>query len=483
MSGGNTNMKSEILNIREKFLSKKASVSEITKEHLDRAKKSDLNAFITISEDKAIADANKAQKVIDNSGSNSPLLTGIPIGIKDLIVTKNVRTTAGSKILENYIPPYDATVVEKLQNENSVLIGKLNQDEFGMGSSNENSAYGRVLHPTFKEYVPGGSSGGSAASVKAHLCAATLGTDTGGSIRQPAAYCGIVGMKPTYGRVSRFGLISYASSLDSIGPMANTVADTAIMMDAIAGFDKYDSTSAQIESGNFYKSLSERSDLKGLKIGIPEEWFAQGGLQSEISKEIQEAINMCKKNGAEIVNVSLPHSKYSIACYYIVAVSEASSNLARFDGVRYGARFEGETLLDMYEQTRGLFGAEVKRRIILGTFALSSGYYDAYYKKACQVRRLIRDDFTKAYQACDVILAPVTPKTAFKVGEKINDPLQMYLEDIFTIPVNMAGLPSLAIPHGEDNKKLPIGIQLIGKHFDEKTLFQVGGLIEKWRNN
>jgi len=391
--------------------------------------------------------------------------------------TKGIRTTCASKILKDFIPPYESTATSKLVDQGYVLIGKTNLDEFAMGSSTENSGFHTTANPWDTERIPGGSSGGSAAAVAADECIAALGSDTGGSIRQPAALCGVVGLKPTYGRVSRYGLVAFASSLDQIGPITKNVKDAAILMNVIAGNDPMDSTSASVPTPDFTAAIGK--DIKGLKIGIPKEYFIEG-IDPEVNSAVQAAIKQYEALGAVPVAVSLPHSDYAIATYYVLATSEASSNLARYDGVKYGSRAEGKDLIDMYMQTRARgFGPEVKRRIMLGTYTLSSGYYDAYYKKAQQVRTLLKQDFEEAFKTVDVILTPTTPTAAFKKGEKTDDPLQMYLADIFTISVNLAGVPAISIPCGYTSNNLPIGLQLIGRHFDEESLLQAAHAYEQ----
>lgn len=429
-----------------------------------------LNSFITICEDGALKDAEAAEERI-KSGKDVTPLTGVPIGIKDILVTKGVKTTCGSKILANYIPPYTATVVKKLHDAGAVIMGKMNMDEFAMGSSNEHSAFGPVKNPHNEEYIPGGSSGGSAAAVASGQCIATLGTDTGGSIRQPASLCGVVGLKPTYGRVSRYGLVAFASSLDQIGPFTNTVEDAAIMLNAIAGFDPLDSTSLNIPVPDYRKNL--KNGVKKLRVGIPKEYFIKG-LDKEVESSVKTAIEKLKKEGAELIDISLPHTEHALSCYYIIAPAECSANLARFDGIRYGHRTSSFKDIDeLYKKSRTEgFGSEVTLRIMIGTYVLSSGYYDAYYKKAQFVRTLIRKDFLDAFKKVDVIATPTSPTPAFKIGEKVDDPLQMYLSDIFTIPVNLTGLPAISIPCGKSKKGLPIGLQLIGKHLDEETILK-----------
>lgn len=438
---------------------------------------STVSAFLTLNEEGARAQAAQLDEKLAK-GEVSGLLFGMPIGIKDNIVTKNLRTTCASKILENFDPIYDATVVEKLRQAGTVTIGKLNMDEFAMGSSNENSAYKNVRNPWNIEYVPGGSSGGSAAAVAAGEVLFSLGSDTGGSIRQPAAYCGVVGLKPTYGRVSRFGLVAFASSLDQIGPITNTVEDNAFLLEAISGIDPLDGTSAHVEVPKFTEALT--GDVKGLRIAVPKEYLGEG-VSEEVKNSVLEALKVLESLGATWEEVSLPHSKYALATYYLLSSSEASANLARFDGVRYGYRSpNGETLLDMYKNTRAEgFGTEVKRRIMLGTFALSSGYYDAYYKKAQQVRTLIKKDFEDVFESYDVIVGPTTPTPAFKIGQNIKDPMTMYANDILTIPVNLAGVPGISVPCGLSEQGLPLGLQIIGKHFDESTVYRVAHAFEQ----
>lgn len=446
---------------------------ELTRAFLERIAATDqqVNAFITLSEESALQAAEKADRRI--AGGDAAALTGIPLALKDIFSTEGILTTCASKILANYVPPYDATVVGKLKAQGAVFLGKLNMDEFAMGSSNENSAFGVVRNPWNLQCVPGGSSGGSAAAVAARQAVATLGTDTGGSIRQPAGHCGVVGLKPTYGRVSRYGVIAYASSLDQVGPLARSVEDCALLLQAIAGHDPLDSTSLDVAVPDYGAAL--HAGVKGLKIGLPREYFIEG-LDADVQRALQEAIAVYRDMGAEIVEVSLPHTDYALACYYLVATAEASSNLARYDGVRYGVRAEqARNLLEMYMQSRATgFGAEVKRRIMLGTYALSSGYYDAYYLKAQKVRTLIRQDFLDAFERCDVLLNPVAPTPAFRIGEKTADPLTMYLSDIFTIPVNLAGTCALTLPCGFSAQGLPIGMQLAGRPLDEATILRVG---------
>ena len=440
-----------------------------------------VSAFLTLNEEGARKQAALLDDQLVKGEAKGPLF-GMPIGIKDNIVTKNIRTTCASKILENFDPIYDATVVQKLQQAGTVTIGKLNMDEFAMGSSNENSAFKTVRNPWNPEYVPGGSSGGSAAAVAAGEVPFTLGSDTGGSIRQPAAYCGVVGMKPTYGRVSRFGLVAFASSLDQIGPITNNVEDNALLLEAICGIDPMDGTSANVDVPKFSEALT--GDIKGLRIAVPKEYLGEG-VGEEARKSVLEALKVLESLGATWEEVSLPHSKYALATYYLLSSSEASANLARFDGVRYGYRTpNAENLIEMYKNTRAEgFGDEVKRRIMLGTFALSSGYYDAYYKKAQQVRTLIKKDFEDVFESYDVIIGPTTPTPAFKIGEKTDDPLTMYANDILTIPVNLAGVPGLSLPCGLSQQGLPLGLQIIGKHFDESTIYRVAHAFEQATNH
>jgi len=451
---------------------------ELTGAFLDRieATGEKTNAFITVCREAALAEAAEADRRLA-AGEAAPL-TGIPIALKDIFNTEGIRTTCASKILSNYVSPYDATAVARLKEQGAVIVGKLNMDEFAMGSSNENSAFGPVKNPWDPETVPGGSSGGSAACVAARQAVATLGTDTGGSIRQPASHCGVVGLKPTYGRVSRYGVIAYASSLDQVGPVTRDVEDCAIMLGAVAGHDPLDSTSVDTPVPDYLATLSD--GVKGLRIGLPAEYFIEG-LDAEVKQAVETAIETYRRLGAEVEKVRLPHTDYAVACYYLVATAEASSNLARYDGVRYGKRVdEGGGLIDMYMKSRAAgFGSEVKRRIMLGTYALSSGYYDAYYLKAQKVRTLIRRDFLDAFEKVDVILTPVAPTPAFRIGEKTNDPLKMYLSDIFTIPANLAGTCGLSVPCGFSSDGLPIGLQLIGKPFDEATLLRAGHAFEQ----
>ncbi|WP_449538669.1 Asp-tRNA(Asn)/Glu-tRNA(Gln) amidotransferase subunit GatA [Ferdinandcohnia sp. Marseille-Q9671] len=457
---------------------KEITVSDLVAESFKRINEVDdkVQAFLTLNEDNAKEYAKQLDEAIgvkDEFG----LLFGMPIGIKDNIVTKGLRTTAASKILENFDPIYDATVVQKLQNAETVTVGKLNMDEFAMGSSNENSGFKVTKNPWDTDRVPGGSSGGSAAAVAAGEVLFSLGSDTGGSIRQPASFCGVVGLKPTYGRVSRFGLIAFASSLDQIGPITRTVEDNAYLLQAISGVDPMDSTSANVDVPDFVSALT--GDIKGLKIAVPKEYLGEG-VTEDVRQSVLDALKVLEGLGATWEEVSLPHSKYALATYYLLSSSEASANLSRFDGVRYGYRTDNaENLLEMYKQTRSEgFGDEVKRRIMLGTFALSSGYYDAYYKKAQKVRTLIKKDFEDVFEKFDVIIGPTTPTPAFKIGENTKDPLTMYANDILTIPVNLAGVPGISVPCGFSNG-LPLGLQIIGKHFDESTIYRVADAFEK----
>ncbi|MCK5503638.1 MAG: Asp-tRNA(Asn)/Glu-tRNA(Gln) amidotransferase subunit GatA [Thermodesulfovibrionia bacterium] len=434
-----------------------------------------VRSYVSLTKENALNDAVRAEESIKKGGKYT--LAGIPIAIKDNICTEGIKTTCSSRMLENFIPPYESTVTGKLKKEGYILTGKTNLDEFAMGSSTENSAFGLTRNPWDIERVPGGSSGGSAAAVAADECIAALGSDTGGSIRQPAAFCGVVGLKPTYGRVSRYGLVAFASSFDQIGPITKNVKDSAIMMNIISGHDTRDSTSADMPVPDFTAVLGY--ELRGLKIGVPKEYFIEG-MDKEVAHSVKEAIKKLETLGAVPVEISLPHTEYAVAAYYILATSEASSNLARYDGVKYGLRTGGDDLIGMYMKTREEgFGAEVKRRIILGTYALSSGYYDAYYRKAQQVRTLIKGDFEKAFETVDVIATPTTPTPAFKAGEKTQDPLQMYLTDIFTISVNLAGVPGISIPCGFTSGNLPIGLQIIGKHFDEESVLKTAYAYEQ----
>jgi aspartyl-tRNA(Asn)/glutamyl-tRNA(Gln) amidotransferase subunit A len=458
---------------------RRMTTSALTAEFYARIKKEDaeIGAFLTLSEDRARAQAARIDKMAAD-GKPLPPLAGVPVAIKDVMVTRGVRTTAGSKILENFVPPYDCTAVARLEAAGAVILGKLNCDEFAMGSSTENSAYYPVRNPRDKTRVPGGSSGGSAAAVAAGMAVATLGSDTGGSIRQPASFCGVVGLKPTYGRISRYGLIAFASSLDHIGPFANTVKDAALVLRTIAGRDPMDSTSADVPVPDYVAEIEK--PVRGLKVGVAKEYFSSG-LDAEVRITVEAAIQKLAGLGCEIVPVSLPHTEYAIPAYYIVATAEASANLARFDGVRYGFRVRNaKTLTEMYRETRnGGFGMEVKRRIMLGTYALSAGYYDAYYLKAQKVRTLLTRDFDDAFKKVDVIAAPTAPTPAFKLGEKVDDPLAMYLADIYTVTANLAGIPGISVPCGENHEGLPIGLQLFARHFDEVTLLRAAHAYEQ----
>ena len=458
-----------VKNIKEK----KLSSEEITKAFVDRSEKSkELNSYVT--EDFANA-INKSKK-FDEKPNLDLKLPGIPIAVKDLFCTKDIKTTAGSKILENFVPTYESTVTQNIWNEGAILLGKLNCDEFAMGSSNETSFYGNVQNPIDRGLVPGGSSGGSAAAVSGQLTPITIGTDTGGSIRQPASFTGTVGLKPTYGSCSRYGIVAFASSLDQAGPMSQNVEDCALLQEVISTYDNKDSTSIDFKRGQYSKDLTK--DIKGKKIGIPKEYRVEG-MPKEIEELWKKGIEYAKDCGAEIIDISLPNTSYALPTYYIVAPAEASSNLARYDGVKYGFRAKGENLIDMYEKTRSEgFGAEVQRRIMIGTYVLSSGYYDAYYLKAQKVRKLIKNDFDEAYKKVDAILTPSTPSSAFKIGEKKNDPVSMYLNDIFTVPVNLAGLPAISIPAGLDAAGYPLGLQIIGKAFQEQEILNLAYAME-----
>ena len=464
--------------IRSAIAERKTTATAVAQNFYTRIRQEDpeIGAFLTLCEGRALAQAARIDALADE-GQFLPALAGVPVAIKDVMVTSGVRTTAGSKILDNFIPPYDCTAVARLEAAGAVILGKLNCDEFAMGSSNESSAFGVVRNPRDKSRVPGGSSGGSAAAVAAEMAVATLGSDTGGSIRQPASFCGVVGLKPTYGRVSRYGLIAFASSLDHIGPFAKTVKEVALMLRTIAGRDPMDSTSADVPVPDYVAELEK--PVKGLKVGVAKEYFGSG-LDREVRAVVEAAIQKLAELGCEIVPVSLPHTEYAIPAYYIVATAEASSNLARFDGVRYGFRAKSTTLSEMYRQTRdGGFGMEVKRRIMLGTYALSAGYYDAYYLKAQKVRTLVTRDFDQAFEKVDVIAVPTAPTPAFRLGEKANDPLAMYLADIYTVTANLAGIPGISVPCGENHEKLPIGLQLFGRHFDEANVLRVAHAYEQ----
>jgi len=467
-----------VAGIQTALRAKKISAREIATEFyadIDRRNPA-LNAYLALSRERAFAQADRVD-VATACGEKLGPLAGVPIAVKDVISTAGVRTTCGSKILETYIPPYDATAVARLEKAGAVVLGKTNCDEFAMGSSNENSAYGPVRNPVALDRVPGGSSGGSAAAVAAELAVAALGTDTGGSIRQPGACCGVPAMMPTYGRVSRYGLIAFASSLDRIGPFAGNVADIAAIMSVIAGHDENDATSAAVSVPDYVAAIEQ--PVQGLRIGVPEEYFAEG-IDSEVKEKVLAGIALFERLGCRRVSLKMPHTEYAIATYYILATAEASSNLARYDGVRYGLRVPGATLIEMYRKTRARgFGAEVKRRLMLGTYALSSGYYDAYYLRAQKVRALIARDFSEAFQKVDAILAPTTPTPAFKLGEKTADPLQMYLADIYTVTGSLAGIPGISVPCGTTKEKLPIGVQILASHFNEARILQLARAFEK----
>jgi len=458
---------------------KEISSVELTRAVLDRiaAVEGRVDAFLKVSEEKALAQANAADKQI--AGGHCEPLTGIPLAIKDVICTRGIETTCGSRILENFIPPYNATVIEKLERQGAVIVGKTNMDEFAMGSSTENSGFKNTRNPWDLERVPGGSSGGSAAAVAADMCLGALGSDTGGSIRQPASFCSTVGLKPTYGRVSRFGLVAFASSLDQIGPLSKNVTDCAVMFNAITGYDSADSTSVPADVPDYTMAL--KKGLKGIRVGIPREFAATEGVDPEVSTAVEQAVGVLEDMGAQKVEVALQHTDYAVAAYYVIAPSEASSNLARYDGVKYGVRDKTQDdMIKMYRSTRSTgFGPEVQRRIIIGTYCLSAGYYDAYYGKASQIRSLIISDFKNAFEACDLIVSPVAPTPAFKIGEKVDDPLTMYLTDIFTLSANLAGICGMSVPCGFSQKGLPIGLQLLGKHFNEEMLLKVAYNFER----
>jgi aspartyl-tRNA(Asn)/glutamyl-tRNA(Gln) amidotransferase subunit A len=464
--------------VREALATKKISASELVNEFYERieAQNPMLNAYLALSPERAQKQAAKIDALVA-SGAPLPPLAGVPVAIKDVISTRGIRTTCGSKILENYVPPYDATAVQRLEAAGAVILGKTNCDEFAMGSSNENSAYGPVKNPAALDRVPGGSSGGSAAVVAAGLAVAALGTDTGGSIRQPGAFCGIPAMMGSYGRVSRYGLIAFASSLDRIGPLATSVRDVATVLQIIAGRDTSDSTSTTAAVPDYGAELSQ--SVKGLRIGIPKEYFAEG-MDAGIRKKVEAGMEVYRKLGCELVDVRMPHTDYAIATYYVIATAEASSNLARYDGVRYGARVEADSLLSMYRKTRGTaFGAEVKRRIVLGTYVLSAGYYDAYYLKAQKVRTLVAQDFRLAFEKVDALLTPTSPVPAFKLGERTTDPLQMYLADIYTVTGSLAGVPGISVPCGKIEGGLPVGMQLFGPAFGEARVLQLAHAFEQ----
>jgi aspartyl-tRNA(Asn)/glutamyl-tRNA(Gln) amidotransferase subunit A len=464
--------------VKEALAAKKISARELAAEHYTRiaARNPELNAFLALSQDRAYAQADRIDALVA-AGKPLPALAGVPVALKDVLSTRGVRTTCGSKILEHYVPPYDATAVERLEAAGAVLLGKTNCDEFAMGSSNENSAYGPVLNPEATERIPGGSSGGSAAAVAAGLAVAALGTDTGGSIRQPGAMCGVPAMMGSYGRVSRYGLIAFASSLDRVGPFANNVRDVATVLQVIAGRDPNDSTSTTAPVPDYAAEIAK--PVAGLRIGIPKEYFG-AGIDGEVRKKIEAGIEVLKKIGCKIVDIQMPHTDYAIAVYYIIATAEASSNLARYDGVRYGLRVNDDSLLAMYRKTRGAgFGAEVKRRIVLGTYVLSAGYYDAYYLKGQKVRALIAQDFRDAFTKVDAIVTPTSPVPAFKLGERTNDPLQMYLADIYTVTGSLAGIPGISVPCGKVCGKLPVGLQIFGPAFGEARVLQLAHAFEQ----
>ena len=465
--------------LKEKLAKKEITISEITKAYVDRIveKEPDVKAFVTTLTDKALEQANEIEEKVNN-GEITSEYAGIPIGIKDNMCTKGVKTTCSSKMLENFVAPYDATVMEKLNAENMINLGKLNMDEFAMGASTEYSAFKKTSNPWDLNRVPGGSSGGSAAAVAAGLVPWALGSDTGGSIRQPSSFCGVVGLKPTYGLVSRYGLVAFASSLDQIGPITKDVRDAAMLLNIIAGHDERDTTSINIDKKDYTKAL--KNDVKGLKIGIPKEYFGEG-INPEVKQALEKAIEEYKSMGAIVEECSVPIAEYALATYYIIACAEASSNLGRFDGIRYGYRTPNfENLKDIFvnSRTEG-FGPEVKRRIILGTYVLSSGYYDAYYKKAQQVRTLVKKEFDKAFEKYDILITPTSPTVAFNIGQRSNNPLEMYLADICTVSVNIAGLPGISVPCGVDSQGMPIGMQIIGKHFDEETILNAAYTYEQ----
>jgi aspartyl-tRNA(Asn)/glutamyl-tRNA(Gln) amidotransferase subunit A len=466
-----------VASIQAALQTKKISAREIAAEsyaEIDR-RNPELNAYLTLAHERAYAQADRVDAAMAR-GKKLPPLAGVPVAIKDVISTAGVRTTCGSRILESYIPPYDATAITKLENAGAVVLGKTNCDEFAMGSSNENSAYGPVRNPVARDRVPGGSSGGSAVAVAAGLAVVALGTDTGGSIRQPGSCCGIPALMPTYGRVSRYGLIAFASSLDRIGPFARSVADVATVMSVIAGRDENDSTSAAVSVPDYASEIGR--PIQGVRIGVPEEYFGEG-IDSEVKEKVSAGIALMEELGCRRVPLRMPHTEYAIATYYIIATAEASSNLARYDGVRYGLRVPGTTLIDMYRKTRERgFGPEVKRRLMLGTYVLSSGYYDAYYLRAQKVRSLIARDFSEAFQTVDAILTPTSPTPAFKLGEKTSDPLQMYLADIYTVTGDLAGIPGISVPCGKTKAGLPVGLQILGPHFSESRILQLARAFE-----
>ncbi len=468
-----------IKEIRDKLLRKEVSVVEIVNFYLDRIRtlNSKINAFLTISEEEALEEASRLDQDFERLKMNP--LGGVPVAIKDCLCTRGIRTTCGSKILQNFIPPYDATCVLRLKEAGAIIVGKTNMDEFAMGSSTEHSAYGPTRNPWDQTRVPGGSSGGSAASVASCMVPVALGTDTGGSIRQPASFCGVVGLKPTYGRVSRYGLVAFASSLDQVGPMGKTVDDVASVLKVIAGWDFRDTTSVPVDVPDYNSALN--GAVSGLTLGIPKEYFKHK-IDSEIQSALDEALKVFERLGVNVVDVSLPHTDYGVAAYYIIAPAEASSNLERYDGVKYGyrAKLDRYDLKEMYMVTRAEgFGAEVKRRIMLGTYVLSAGYYDAYYRKASQVRRLIKEDFERAFEKCDALITPVIPTPPFVIGEKVDDPLEMYLNDIFTLPASLAGVPGISVPFRFTSQGLPVGFQLIGSYFNEPVLLKLASAFHR----
>ncbi|MGH9717688.1 MAG: Asp-tRNA(Asn)/Glu-tRNA(Gln) amidotransferase subunit GatA [Candidatus Acidiferrales bacterium] len=470
-----------VASVRAALESKKISARELAADYYARIERRnpELNAFLTLSPERAYEQAGRIDAMVAR-GENLPPLAGVPIAIKDVISTRDIRTTCASKFLENYVPPYDATAVERLDAAGAVFLGKTNCDEFAMGGSNENSAYGPVRNPAALDRVPGGSSGGSAAAVAADLALASLGTDTGGSIRQPGSFCGVPGMMPTYGRVSRYGLVAFASSLDKIGPFAKSVADAAAILSVISGHDACDSTSAALPVPNYAAEIDQ--PVQGLRIGVPENYFG-AGLDAEVKAQVESGIALLERLGCRLIPLKMPHTDYAIATYYVIATAEASSNLARYDGVRYGLRVPGSTLTEMYRQSRDRgFGPEVKRRIMLGTYALSAGYYDAYYLRAQKVRTLIARDFSEAFQKVDAVVTPTAPTPAFRLGEKTADPLQMYLADIYTVTGSLAGVPGISIPCGRTKDGLPVGMQIFGPHFGESRVLQIARAFEKERS-
>ena len=470
-----------IAELSRKLASREVSSREATEAALARVTETDgkLGAFLAVAAERALEAARASDERRARGEARSPL-DGVPVAVKDIFLTRGIETTAGSRILQGFVPPYDATAVERLERAGAVVLGKLNMDEFAMGSSNENSAYKPCRNPYDLSRTPGGSSGGSAAAVAARQVFGALGTDTGGSIRQPASFCGVVGLKPTYGRVSRYGVIAFASSLDQVGPLARTVGDAALLLGAVAGHDPRDMTSSPRPVPDYLAGIE--GGARGLRVGVPREWL-QGGVEPGVERAVQDGLETLRRLGATLVEVSLPHTRYAVAAYYLIAPAEASSNLARYDGVRFGLSVRGGSLRDMYGRTRDRgFGPEPKRRIMLGTYALSAGYYDAYYLRAQKVRTLIRRDFDRAFESCDLVAGPVSPTVAFRLGEKVGDPLQMYLADIFTIPCNLAALPGLSVPCAmHPRQRLPVGLQLVGRPFDEATLFRAARALERER--